>query len=234
MNNGDHANNDYYVPNLDDSLGTLWERVHESAGILAETSGSGHGGRIGELESVSSTDGEILVARQQLKRNLISRIKRAPFKPFRRYLSDVLACEDARETDRISRQVIRIARDYPRNLCLISTHDDHVHVVHDCLYSDGSCRCKIFKEEAIKVKRRRAIRKVKRSAQSSRITGMTSSSISFPTGDGFSSLKWEGPWSEYWMDIKLQERGYQTSDIRQVLETCTIQGSGELLVRIIH
>nr|QTE03734.1 MAG: nonstructural protein [Cygnus atratus Chaphamaparvovirus]WCR62131.1 MAG: nonstructural protein [Chaphamaparvovirus sp.] len=53
---------------------------------------------------------------------------------------------------------------------------------------------------------------VKRSIQSNQISGMISSSISFPTADGCSSLKWEAPWSDFRLDIKI----YKAETIKQV------------------
>ena len=50
----------------------------------------------------------------------------------------------------------------------------------------------------------------RRLAQSNQIHGNVSCSISFPTEDGYSSLKWEDTWSDYRMDIKV----YKAEDIK--------------------
>ncbi|QNL09582.1 hypothetical protein [Clinch densovirus 1] len=50
----------------------------------------------------------------------------------------------------------------------------------------------------------------RRLAQSNQIHGNVSCSISFPTDDGYSSLKWEDTWSDYRLDIKV----YKAEDIK--------------------
>ncbi|AAF04299.1 hypothetical protein PfdVgp6 [Periplaneta fuliginosa densovirus] len=69
---------------------------------------------------------------------------------------------------------------------------------------------KSSKKRQLKLSVAERLENVKRLAQSHQISGTISSSISFPTDGGFSSLKWEGPWSDYRMDIKL----YRSEDIK--------------------
>lgn len=234
MQDGESSKSDYsdYVPALDDSMGTVWKRMRYTPRILDETTRDGFGDATTGMEGSNNADDTLLVPQQQLKCELVSRIKRAPFGPFRRYLSDVLACDNSGEANRIARQVIRTARDYPGNLCLVSTHDDHVHIVHDCPFSDGSCRCKIFKEEAVKIKRRGAIRKRK--------------AISSIESDNWDDIVEYFISNGRWLQFAkvggsvvglpngyqtLQERGNQGQDFGQILGTCISQGSGELLGR---
>lgn len=230
MQDGKQPDNSNYVPALDDTMGTVWQRMRDDAGFLDETARDGFGGFFSRgVENSVSSDGEILGPQQQLQRDIVSRIKRTPFGPFRRYLSDVLACDDSREANRIARQVIRTARDYPGNLCLISTHDDHVHVVHDCAYSDGSCRCKILKEETVKAKRRGAIRK--RKAISSIASDQWDNIILYFISNGrwlqFAKVGGSVVGLPYGYQA-LQERGHQGQDSGQILGTCTSTGSSEL------
>ena len=69
---------------------------------------------------------------------------------------------------------------------------------------------KSSKKRQLKLSVAERLENVKRSAQLNQITGIVSSSISFPTDGGFSSLKWEGPWLDYRMDIKL----YKSEDVK--------------------
>lgn len=230
MQNGRKPDDSNYVPALDDTMGTVWQRMRDDAGILDETARDGFGGFFPRgVENSVSSDGEILGPQQQLQRDIVSRIKRTPFGPFRRYLSDVLACNDSREANRIARQVIRTARDYPGNLCLVSTHDDHVHVVHDCAYSDGSCRCKILKEETVKAKRRGAIRK--RKAISTISSDQWDNIVIYFISNGrwlqFAKVGGSVVGLPYGYQA-LQERGHQGQDSGQILGTCTSTGSSEL------
>lgn len=233
MQDGDSSksNHSEYVPALDDTMGTLWERVRHDAGILDETTRDGYERReFGEVETSNIANDPLLESQQQLKRDLISRVKRAPFGPFRRYLSDVLACNDPGDANRTARHVIRTARDYPGNLCIISTHDDHVHVVHDCPFSDGSCRCKILKEETIKAKRRGAIRK--RKAISSIEPDNWDSIIEYFISNGrwlqFAKVGGSVVGLPHGYQT-LQERGCQGQNTGQILGTCISTGSSELL-----
>lgn len=210
-------------------MGSIRKRKCESPGILDETTGefdrrSTDGGISSEIDGSSE-----ILEYEKLTSELVSRIKGTAFKPFRRYLSDVLACDSSREANRISRLVIKHARNYPGNLCLVSTHDDHVHVVHDCPYSGSTCRCKILQEEEIKFKRRGALRKRKTisSIQPDQWINIIKYFVS--NGRWLEFVKVGGSVVRLSSRYKaLQSRYYQTSESRPILGTCDFQGSGEL------
>lgn len=62
------------------------------------------------------------------------------------YLSDLLVFRSSSYLDEVlERTVEEIRRSGPRALLLISSHDDHLHVIHSCSYSNRSCRCGIFR-----------------------------------------------------------------------------------------
>lgn len=170
-----------------------------------------------------------LLESKRLASRIVSSIKRTAFKPFRRYLSDIVVCDDAGEANHISRRIIGYARDYPGNLCIVSTHDDHVHVVHDCSYAGSSCRCKMFQETQIKLKRRGKIRK--RKAIDTIEPNQWYDIIFYFISNGrwLQFAKVGGSVVRLPLRYKnLQSRDNQTSQPGQILGTCTFQGSGEL------
>jgi hypothetical protein len=71
----------------------------------------------------------------------------------------VLACGDNGEAAELCSELERRGEQYPGNFLLISLHGDHVHVVHDCPYSNRSCRCSLLQGSWIQAHLRRAIRK---------------------------------------------------------------------------
>lgn len=232
MNDGPNSGNPDYVPALGDSLGTVWRSISYDAGLLDEDARSGfqeNSSTVSNSEDNVDADVEVLGPTEQLTSEIVSRIKRAPFKPLRRYLSDVLACGDYGEACRIARRVISFARNYPGNLCLVSVHDDHVHVVHDCPYAGSSCRCQILKEAEIKSVLRGSLRK--------------RPPISTIEPDSWQRIVFYFVSNGRWLQFakvgghvvrlsdgykSLQSRGHQGDELGQVLGTCTVQGSGEL------
>lgn len=57
------------------------------------------------------------------------------------YVSDVFACNDPERAEHMARQLARRAADFRRGFVGISIHNDHVHAIHDCPFSNRSCRC---------------------------------------------------------------------------------------------
>lgn len=232
MNDGPDTSNPHYVPDLGDSMGTVWRSVGIDAGILDEDARTGFPAdspAVSNSEADVDSDVEILGPTEQLASEILSRIKRAPFKPLRCYLSDVLACTNSGEADRIARRVISFARNYPGNLCLVSVHDDHVHVIHDCPYAGSSCRCQILKEAEIKSVLRGPLRK---RTQISTIEPDSWERIVLyflSNGRWLQFAKVGGHVVRLSPGYKsLQSGGHQGDELGQVLGTCTVQGSGEL------
>ena len=83
MQDGKQPNNSDYVPALDDTMGTVWQRMRDDAGFLDETARDGFGGFFSRgVENSVSSDGEILGPQQQLQRDIVSRIKSLPIVTF--------------------------------------------------------------------------------------------------------------------------------------------------------
>ena len=70
------------------------------------------------------------------------------FAPGKRYLSDVIVFK-AGESDRLRSALISAGETYTGSLFFFVFESDHVHVVHDCPYSNCSCRCKWRKHPLI-------------------------------------------------------------------------------------
>jgi Parvovirus non-structural protein NS1 len=76
------------------------------------------------------------------------------------YLSDVLHCASQEQAYRVARSLSDLSRlSYKGRLLLISVHDQHVHVVHTCSFSNQSCRCRWFQNVEIQLGVRRGIRR---------------------------------------------------------------------------
>lgn len=81
----------------------------------------------------------------------------------RYYLSDVLACGNARECEGLYNIIAHEIHNFgsgctDRTLFLVSRHGDHIHIIHDCAYSNRACRCQFFQKAEIRRHLRRSIR----------------------------------------------------------------------------
>lgn len=75
------------------------------------------------------------------------------------YFSDVVACRDSATAAGICESIVRSARLYSKNdVVIISLHDDHIHIIHSCPYSNRSCRCSWLQNEEIQANLRRKVR----------------------------------------------------------------------------
>lgn len=215
---------------LGDSMDQVWERVYRDARVLDEASTSQFHRRSPSLEEHDAPDGEVLDATTKFQSELVSRIKSTNFGPFRKYVSDVVASRSTGEANKFARRISEIGKNYPGNLLIVATHNEHVHVVHDCPYSNSSCRCQILKEEQIKTNRRGAIRKYKA------ISGIESDQWERIIQYFLSNNRWiqfvkmGGSVVRLPNGYKnLQITGHQTSSSREVLDALPTTCSSELL-----
>ena len=65
------------------------------------------------------------------------------------YLSDVVKCEDNDQATRFAEYLQGKLRVYKRGFVLVSVDKDHVHVIHDCSFTNQRCRCKWFEQTEI-------------------------------------------------------------------------------------
>nr|QOD39512.1 NS1 [uncultured densovirus] len=73
------------------------------------------------------------------------------------YVSDVFGCGSVERAHAFSERLQCNAGTFCREFLIISTHGDHVHVVHDCACSQGTCRCVFIQktENSMGIRRRR-------------------------------------------------------------------------------
>lgn len=90
--------------------------------------------------------------------HILRAISRVNFAPGRRYFSDVIPGRDVQHALQLCYAILRRARSYKGNFLVISHHGDHVHVIHDCPYGNGSCRCKLYEGTEAEVRIRRGHR----------------------------------------------------------------------------
>lgn len=86
---------------------------------------------------------------------------RQNFTPTRRYLSDVVVIRDADHRRRLVQWLTQCGPDYPGGLFVWVDEGDHIHTIHDCPYSGGSCRCRFTKTEDFRRPVRDPMRRLK-------------------------------------------------------------------------
>jgi hypothetical protein len=62
------------------------------------------------------------------------------------YLSDIIQCSDDESAFTYADKLKSKFGNFRRSFFIISVHGSHIHVLHDCPYSDKSCRCQWLKE----------------------------------------------------------------------------------------
>lgn len=74
------------------------------------------------------------------------------------FLQDVVLAGSDRAAEELAEYISGLFRSGGRGYYCVSVHDSHVHVLHDCSYSDGSCRCnwkkKTTDQEGVEFRRR--------------------------------------------------------------------------------
>lgn len=86
---------------------------------------------------------------------------RQNFSPTRRYLSDVVVIRDDGQRKRLVQWLTQCGPDYPGGLFIWVDEGDHIHTIHDCPYSGGSCRCRFTKTEDFRRPVRDPMRRLK-------------------------------------------------------------------------
>lgn len=74
-------------------------------------------------------------------------IRETKFNSSKKYLSQVLRFTDGQHRKRILRRLAEELPRYPGSLFITTDEINHMHFVHDCPCSNGSCRCRVFKDE---------------------------------------------------------------------------------------
>lgn len=105
--------------------------------------------------------GELDRLREEVVGRYIREIKRQSFIPTKKYHSEVYMYRDAQHRTRMLDRLDGCAPQYPGRLLLWTDEGDHLHVVHDCPYSNGQCRCYFGKSEDFRRELRSPMRRTK-------------------------------------------------------------------------
>lgn len=74
-------------------------------------------------------------------------IRNIRFKATKKYVSQVLRFTDGQHRSRVLKRLAEELPRYPGDLFITCDELNHMHFVHDCPCSNGSCRCRVFKSE---------------------------------------------------------------------------------------
>lgn len=119
-------------------------RIGESSGSVVDDSGEGTtGGDFqGEVPTVSTALEQEL---SDVVSGIATRLEEEAWVDSGYYLSDVYACESTGRASQLAAELVKRGKDFRGKLFIVSLHDNHVHTVHSCKYSNRSCRCSFNK-----------------------------------------------------------------------------------------
>lgn len=90
---------------------------------------------------------ELEVLRELVVGRYVRQITRESISSTRKYSSDVYVYRDPEQHKRMLQRLSDYAISYPGKIILWTDEGDHLHVVHDCPFSNGQCRCFFRKHE---------------------------------------------------------------------------------------
>ncbi|CAL8128056.1 unnamed protein product [Orchesella dallaii] len=106
---------------------------------------SGEGAGSGNSESHHSWNNFQLGNREPVPINielLAERLESLFLGSHRVYYHDVAICANSQVSEELARQIsVRNSEGRAGNFLFISQHDEHIHIIHSCAYSNRSCRC---------------------------------------------------------------------------------------------
>lgn len=152
---GNNQHHEYFRRFMENNYGQIPAR--DPSGLLDESFGECealHGGseftgdlglrqiRDRSLEDYQSLEDEL----ETLVGRYVRSIIRANIPSTRRYVSDVLLCNNEEDRRRLHRWLDSCGSTYRGGLFLWVYEGNHYHVVHDCPWSNASCRCKWHQE----------------------------------------------------------------------------------------
>lgn len=91
----------------------------------------------------------------------IRALDRKSFGSTRRYVSEVIPCRSNEQHDRIIRRLREAALGYPGRFLIFVSEGDHIHIVHDCAFSNHQCRCYFAKSPDFRTTDRTSFRQRK-------------------------------------------------------------------------
>ena len=148
-------------------LGNLWSEItnqvsSDDSGLLGENSGQCErmdGGsefdsplRLREIRRMFPEDyASVEEQLQALVGRYVRGVARQNIPAPRRYLSDVILVRSPDDRRRLRRWLSSCGPTYPGGFFIWVDEGDHFHVVHDCPWSNGSCRCQWIKEAVSRI-----------------------------------------------------------------------------------
>lgn len=93
--------------------------------------------------------------------NQVSAITRQNFGPTRRYLSQVVLVRSSEQHGNVLRILKQQIVDHPGKFFIWTDEGDHIHIVHDCAYPGGQCRCRIMQHPEIRGSLQKPLRRIK-------------------------------------------------------------------------
>lgn len=109
-----------------------------------------------EIESINSTLGEEF---RSMVSRVVSKLEETPREDGGYYVSDVFGCGTPERAASLAKELAFRARSFRRSFIGVFIHNDHVHTIHDCAYSNKSCRCSFKEFPEAKSDLRRLLRK---------------------------------------------------------------------------
>lgn len=99
--------------------------------------------------------------REEVVGSYVRGVTREGFKSTKKYNSEVFIYRDDKQRVRMLDRLRDNALGYPGRLLLWVDEGDHIHVVHDCPYSNGQCRCYFGKNEDFRRSVRNPLRRLR-------------------------------------------------------------------------
>lgn len=163
---------------------------------------------------------QLEVLLQGLVGHQLSAIARQNFSPTRRYLSNIILVRDRDHHAACLRLLKTQVVDFPGKFFCWTDEGDHIHVVHDCAYPGGQCRCRIMQHQEIRGSLQKPLRRIK---YMSEIDPTDWANVLLY----FGVSKWPSP-SQTWIGGRLQ----RSTDYDQAVRWKQMQGrSREILER---
>lgn len=98
---------------------------------------------------------------QEVTGRYINRIMRIKQNSSKKYISNVLVYRNDQHRQRVLKRLRTSLLDYPGDIFLWVDEGDHLHIVHDCAYSNGTCRCRVLQGEDFRGYARKPMRRIK-------------------------------------------------------------------------
>lgn len=104
---------------------------------------------------------ELATELQKVVGTYIGAINRQKFRPTKKYISQTVFYRSNEHRRRVCERLRNEAIDYPGTILIWVDEESHLHYVHDCPFSNGQCRCRLFKGDDFRKPIRNPLRRLK-------------------------------------------------------------------------